>query len=312
KEAPTPVKADDPLPGPDRVLGTEPLPPLRDIGEYARILRTSTDESELRCALADVRVLGDPRAYGAVRHVAMTSLKHSKLQALQTMYWLDRERALADFLKILRGNERAIRWRSDPKNPLVERAARYAAASQMSCFLADEQATEALPLLTDVLREMYKRPAANVRGWATFRWGVLRSFCRFDDPAIKPALRTMFKSPASRWRFNGLEIAFRGAARVGDRSLLPLMRQHLPTGYTPLRASAIYALGRLDDRESMDLIRRYIDRGDEEGRAAAAEVAGWFRDRKAVPLLEKRLERDTYPWVREKIREALRQIRRED
>ena len=153
KEPSMPLEKGEPEPGVEALLGRAPVSPLKPLDDYLAALASARDAESLHEALSGLRVIGDPRAYEAVRRVALQNIDAPKLQALQTLYWLDRRRAIADFLGIVFDREPGIRYKTGPVENVKQREGDvFSVAGQLSCFLADERAVEAVPALCGFLK----------------------------------------------------------------------------------------------------------------------------------------------------------------
>ncbi|MDD4890873.1 MAG: HEAT repeat domain-containing protein [Phycisphaerae bacterium] len=312
------------------------VPPVSGIhGQDARATTMpAVSKNELSEALAGVRVIAfqasnargagpsplpSPRgegewgkAYEAVREVAMKNLDRPKLEALQVMYWLDRKRAIPEFVKIVREEEPAIWYLADeeldpkkvdvieddrdPKS--VRRGHYFNVVAVLSRFLADEKNTDALPALIKAAadqKETRDEP----------RRAVLRSLGEIGDKRAVPVLLKYAAADA-----DDAEIAVEALGRLGDPAGIPLARKAAENGYTPLQANGIRALGLLGDRESVPLLRRMLTNGDEDARGAAAEALGRLGDTESLDAIAKAAEAEPVAWAKEAMAKAMAKLRK--
>ena len=101
------------------------------------------------------------------------------------------------------------------------------------------------------------------------------------------------------------------ALHLPYKNLFPTdtLRKCLQRSYEPTRHHAALSLGSLGDEDSAPKLRAWLAVADDENyRGVAAEALGDLRDAGSVPALQAALEVEPFPWVREKLAEALRKI----
>ena len=132
--------------------------------------------------------------------------------------------------------------------------------------------------------------------------GLLRSLGRLGDPRGAEAIRLFLRDGAD---LDTVYAAALAAGQVGDRGSIPQLRKFLACGYPPAMLSSARALGMLGDKASSPILRKWLTRTDEDFRGAAAEALGAMGDKDSVSALEAALAAEPFPWVREKIANAL-------
>lgn len=299
REATSALETLEPEPGYEQMLGRDRLPPLKPLDEYLAVLGKSNVIEELHDALAGVRVIGDARAYDAVRRVAMQNLDSPKLQAIQTMYWLDRKRAIADFLRIVADDEPDIRYKTGKiANVKLREGDVFSVVGQISCFLADEKAAQAAPALCRFLN----RPGM----WDEPRWAILRSLGPLGDRSSCDTLLAFVRS--GNFDTQGLAVASLG--QLGDPRAVPLISETFKLAtYPPLIAACLRAAGQLDIREAEAQVIRGVSSSDDEFRREAADALGRIGGPDAVTAMETQLKVESFADIRGALERSIKAIR---
>lgn len=319
KQGEVPLGKSEPLPTYLVSLGKKEVPPLKKLDEYLATLKTATAKNELSDALAGIRVIAfndakvaaDGKVYDAVREVAMNNLDRPKLEALQVMYWLDRKRAVGDFLKIVREEEPALKLLEDAKlDPKkvdvidddrdpggVRRGHFFNVVAQVALFLADEKCVEAVPALVKIAAEQAKTRDEPRRA-------LMRALGGIGDKVAVPVLLKYAGNDV-----DDAEVAVEALGKCGDPAAIPAIRKHLGSDYTPLKRNAIQALGRLGDQESIPQLRTLLADPDEDARGAAAEALAALHDTASLVPLGKAADVEPVAWTKKAMQDAMHRLK---
>ena len=164
---------------------------------------------------------------------------------------------------------------------------------------------------------------------------VLKALGEVGDPAVAPAVARFLKDP----QINVRRRAVVALGKTGDVGYSDLMIDALSDSHHsvrfaaagalealgsaaagallartdrllgPARYLAIRTLGRLRYRPAADAFKRALKASDWGVRAVGAEALGNLNDRACLEPLEEAVQRETYPFVRERIWAALRALK---
>jgi hypothetical protein len=259
-----------------------------------RLIQDLKDPARRGAALKGLQELRDPKAFDAVRKVAYEEPDVLwKNVALVTLFRTDRRRARPVLLDILNHPDK-VTWTAKPvrKGPRDARQHWACTAVVIGVMARESGWREAVPGLLKVLESDAARRHVP--------FAILRIFAGLGDERVKGAVRKALKGRGYAAAYASL-----AAARIGDRAGIPDIRKVMAGRYRVWQAYAIIALGRLGDRASAPAIRGKLSEPDENLRAAAAEALGEMGDPTAATALKAALEREPFPWVRDKMKQAL-------
>jgi HEAT repeat protein len=270
---------------------------LRPVETLVKALR-SADTRVQRKALVELIEHRDPKAFDALKRAAYElGAGGVKRAAITALYVTDPERAKPILLDLM-SDETKSAWKHDPGNPAV-RGGHWA----MGCALIGQIAKvegwgeEAVPGLVRALKHPHSYTGA--------QWALLRLLGQIGDrragPAVRPFLRNRNQDTVA--------LAALAAGRCCDWSVVPRLRELLHGRAVIARINAARSLGWLGDGESAPVLRKMLrDPGDENIRAASAEALGRLRDEASLAELRAALEAEPFPWVRERIAAAIREL----
>jgi HEAT repeat protein len=296
KEEPSEIHELSPTPPVEETVRAWKRPSPEEVPPVDEIIKNLERGSDLRRMVDCTIELGDPRAFDAVKKVVYECPERNvKNQALVALYLLDREKARPVLLDIL-NDESLLRVKWNTEGNYAGRRAWQEAAAVIGYMAAEAGWKEFLPGLLEAL------PGSSP-GWGP-RYGLVRVIGRLGR-GNKDAARAVEKKEHGDAKAVAAEVA----GLVGDPALIPVLRRYLDHGYEPLKHNAALSLAVLGDRGSAPRIRSWLTlAGDENYRGVAAEALGYLRDKDSLPALESALEVEPFPWVREKIEEALAKI----
>jgi HEAT repeat protein len=279
------------------LVGPDSAPPPKTTAQYLKDLEEGSWEEQAQ-ALAGLIQLRDPNAWEPLERIALESTDRFKFYAVQALFWTDAERAWPVMKKILERHP-DVKW---PTLPL-DRRSRTPFYDNMAAMTASLCAvggiTEAVPLLCSALGKMKLTEP---------KWAVLRSLGKFGDARARG---TVTRYARSR-NVDTSNIALEAAGRLGATEVVPQLKGIVskPPGYSIRWAIAIEALGKLGAEDCTDLLLPYLDAEDEDFRAAGAEALGRIGDpAKSIPGLQSALEAEPFPFVRQRMQQALELLR---
>lgn len=308
KEAPSAVHALPPLPPVAETMGRWNGQPLeRELPRIEDVLAAAKDSRSFQRVLRAAVMLAEPRTLDALKEVAYkTAEPNDKLLAFAGMYRADPQKARPVLLDILGDQEgRRVAWSQgkDKKDEGWGRAQSWCVGGTVIGYIAAEAGwTEFLPGLLKVLAHEQCSPY-----WGP-RYGTIRVIGRLGKggKAAADLIGKVLTHKLLKEHGDTLVPAALAASEIGDPELIPALRKHLDSDYWPLKHNAALSLSLLGDREIAARMREWLTvKWDENFRGYAAEALGNLKDKASAPALRAALEAEPFPWVREKITEAL-------
>ncbi len=303
KEEPSEIHELPPTPPVDETVRAWKRPRPHEVPPLNEVITNLERGSNLRKMVDCAIELGDPRTFDAVKKVVYQCPERNvKNQALVALFLLDRERARPVLLDVLQDKDlKQVKWNTEG-NYALERAWQETAAV-IGYMAAEAGWKEFLPGLLQAL------PGSSP-GWGP-RYGLVRVIGRLGrgNKQAAQAIENMLADKLVKEHGDAKAVAAEAAGLIGDRSLIPMLRRYLHHGYEPLKHNAALSLTMLQDKDSAPTIRKWLTVvGDENYRGTAAEALGNLKDKDSIPALKSALAVEPFPWVRQKIKEALSKI----
>jgi len=280
--------------GVDDIVGSASAPALKTVAEYIQDLATPSKQVE---ALAGLMVLRDPSSLEAVKDVAFNSISFpQKEMAVQAMHLIGGADALP-YLHAMLEPAPEVQWKQDPTNKMVMLGQWYNVCALIGGIAADAGDVAAAPYLTAVLDSIIEN---NDLSWGAHS-GIMRSLGRLGDSQAVPTIRLFLDRQADE-----AATAIWALGELKDVDSAPTFRALLESSaYVVKVYRAAEALGKLGDQQSVPILVGFLGHEDENFRAYAAEALGRINDSSAAPDLEAMLQKETFPWVREKTQTAI-------
>ncbi len=285
-------------------------PLKRELPALQEVLAAAKDGRKFRKVMRAAVIHADPRTFEAFKKVAYNVVNpNDKLLAFNGMYLANPEKARPILLDILNDREgKRVKWdpRKDKKNEGWGRLGSWCIGGTVIGYIAAEAGwKEFLPGLIKVLecKECSHK-------WGP-RYGTVRVIGRLGkgDKAAAEVIKKVLTHKMRKENGDTLIPAARAAGQIGDPALIPALRKHVAGDYWPLKHNAALSLGQLGDKSIIPRMREWLTvRFDENFRGYAAEALGHLKDKSSVKALTTALAVEPFPWVREKIHQALKRI----
>lgn len=285
-------------------------PLQKDLPKLKDVLTAVQDPKRFKRMMRGAVILADPRTFDAFKKLSYNeAAPNNKLLAFVGMYRSDPEKARPVLLDILndRNGSRVV-WSKgkDKKDKGWGRELSWCVGGTVIGYIAAEaQWKEFLPGLLDVLASKECAP-----GWGP-RYGIVRVIGLLGDGSKEAAdaIRGVLEHRYRKEHGDTLIVAALAAGRIGDRTAIPALRIHLERDYWPLKHNAALSLSRLGDTSIIPRMKEWLAVPfDENFRGYAAEALGNLGDRDSINSLKRALAIEPFPWVRNKIQEALKKL----
>ncbi len=285
-------------------------PLQRELPKIEKVLAAAKDGRGFRRVLRAAVMLPDRRTFEAFEEVARKTPKaNDKLLAFVGMYRVDPDRARPVLLDILNDSEgKRVVWSKgkDKKDAGWGRAQSWCVAGTVIGYIAaDAGWKEFLPGLLKVLVHDQCQPY-----WGP-RYGTVRVIGRLGkgSKAAAEMIRKVLTHELCKEHGDTLIPAALAAGRIGDKTLIPALQKHVACNYWPLKHNAALSLSVLGDKSIAPRMREWLRvKWDENFRGYAAEALGNLADEASLGDLKAALTVEPFPWVRQKLAEAVRKI----
>jgi hypothetical protein len=322
------VTVSDPMTPSVGHVGTEtsqdlPYPTVRSIGKRtARQPQFERDAEQLadalqrgdRSVIADrivaLAALGDPRGAPLLARVVIkdaTSPAWHKLLACQALYQSIGEEALPVLMRVLERDPDIV-W-AKPAGKWTADAMWLHTAAAVVAILVDvgdfPEKEKVADLIAATLRgERTQKPLKDIYRGGEIAWGLMRALGHLGGERHVDLLRRYLADKSDE-----AAIASEALIRIGDPSVLPdLIGLLHDAQYPPVRTAAIKGIGRFGGHEHAAMLYPFLEHWDEDFRAAAAAALGDIGNREAIAFLQDALEVETFPWVREVMRDSFEML----
>ena len=280
-------------------------PKLEEVADKLKRRRSLGSTLPAACMLAD------PKLFDLIQPlVYKVTSSRLRRHAIVALYNCDPKRARPVLLDVL--NDQAgerVKWSQgkDKDDKGWGREQSWCVAGTIIGYCAAEAGwTEFLPGLLKVLEHPQCSPY-----WGP-RYGTVRVVGRLGkgDKAAAKMIGKVLTHKLRKEHGDTLVPAALAAGRIGDHVLIPALRKHLNASYWPLKHNAALSLSMLGDRSIAPRMREWLTvQWDENFRGYAAEALGNLKDEDSLDALKAALDVEPFPWVRRKIRAAVRAIR---
>ncbi len=282
-------------------------PLARQLPKREAILAAIVDRQKFLRVLRGAVMLSLPETFDAFRDLAYSeAAPNNKHIAFVGMYHADPEKARPILLDILNDRTGAkVNWSKgkDLQDVGWGRELSWCEAGTVIGYIAAEAGwTEFLPGLLEILSSQQCKYY-----WGP-RYGTIRviGLLGKGDKSAADAILRVLEHKYRKEHGDTLIAAALAAGQIGDPDAIPALRLYLAGEYWPLKHNAALSLSILGDLSIIPRMREWLGvKFDENFRGYAAESLGNLNDKGSKFFLQRALAIEPFPWVREKIEDAL-------
>ena len=282
-------------------------PLARQLPKKETILAAIDDRQKFLRVLRGAVMLNLPETFDTFKDLAYRdAAPNNKLLAFVGMYRADPEKTRSILLDILNDRTGAkVTWSKgkDSKDIGWGRELSWCEAGTVIGYIAAEAGwTEFLPGLLEILN------SPQCKSYWGPRYGTVRVIGRLGegDKSAAEAILKVLEHKYRKEHGDTLIAAALAAGQIGDPAAIPALRLYIAGDYWPLKHNAALSLSILGDQSIIPRMREWLEvKFDENFRGYAAESLGNLKDRESSVFLQRAHAIEPFPWVRQKIEEAL-------